>query len=124
MHTVEGNGTAHKPVQNRVGRAIRSPNGGATLIAGNPGNSGGKKGRSGRKPLAFAAACEALVDTVVLEKVSAYLHKARANPEHPAWRWCAEYVTNYGKGKPAQRVTLTGDEDEPLVMTFKMAHEA
>ncbi len=76
------------------------------LKAGNPGNSGGKKGRSGRKTLAFAAACAELTDGIVLSKVQRHL-RARG-PTDPAWRWCAEYVTGYGKGKPVQPVSGEG----------------
>jgi hypothetical protein len=74
---------------------------------------GGKAGRSGRKPDAFKAECERLADGVVLTKVRAYLNKKSGDPADP-WFWkCAEYVTQYGKGRPAQSVTLEQDEDAP-----------
>ncbi len=57
--------------------------------------------------------CEAACDDVVLPKVLAYLKAKPANPADPWWWKCAEYVTGYGKGKPAQAVTVKQDEDDP-----------
>ena len=85
----------------------------ANLTPGNPGNAGGKPGRSGRKPDAFKAECERLTDSQVLAKVTAYLQRKDTGPADPWWWKCAEYVTQYGKGKPAQAVTLSQDEDAP-----------
>lgn len=90
------------------------------LRRGNPGNKGG-----GRKTAAFAQECERLADQVVLAKVAAYLdaHDLGTNRDEDAnWKWCADYVTGYGKGKPTQPLsappegttfTLTFAKDEP-----------
>lgn len=85
-----------------------------------PRRGGGRKGRSGRKTLAFAEACAALADAVVLVKVTRYLGKKGADPSDPAWRWCAEYATNYGKGKPPQQVTVTGEDGGPVRFTLAL----
>jgi hypothetical protein len=73
----------------------------------------GLKGRAGRKPDEFKAMCEAACDDVVLPKVLAYLKEQKAKPDDPWWWKCADYVTGYGKGKPAQSVTIKPDEDAP-----------
>jgi hypothetical protein len=85
----------------------------AHLVAGNPGNRGGAKGRSGRKPDWFKSECEALTDEEVLGKVRSYLRRKDTAPDDPYWWKCAEYVTQYGKGKPAQAVIHSQDEDSP-----------
>ncbi len=98
-----------KPVQ----KPVRPPQGGAAIIPGNPGNAGGKRGRSGRKTDDFKAACAALADNEVLATVTAYLRSKKPRADDP-WFWkCAEYVTNYGKGKPPQNVIVGQDDDAP-----------
>lgn len=79
----------------------------------------GKPGRSGRKPLAFVAACARLVDSQVLPKVEKYL-AGKPNPSDPAWRWCADYVTTYGKGKPPQQLTVAGQDGEQVRFTLSL----
>jgi hypothetical protein len=78
------------------------------------------KGRSGRKPNGFVAECGRLTDEAVLPKVQAYLLKAKVEPSDPTWRWCADYVTGYGKGKPTQPVAgnNAGDPVE-VVVTYE-----
>jgi hypothetical protein len=61
----------------------------------------GRKGRSGRKPDAFYLACAGLADGPVLSKISEYLTRGDASPTEPAWRWCAEYVTEHCYSKRA-----------------------
>lgn len=108
------NGNGKNPIQNiGVGR-----NG--NLTPGNPGNSGGKPGRSGRKSNIFIERCHELADTEVLDAVVAYFAKAkkhRANPltgpADPAWRWCAEYVSQYCKSKAPQKQEVSGG-DAPI----------
>lgn len=43
-------------------RAITSPSGSTFLTGGHPGNTGGKKGRSGRKSKAFKELCRRVID--------------------------------------------------------------
>jgi hypothetical protein len=83
----------------------------AHLVAGNPGNSGGKKGRSGRKSNDFVAECGRLTDEYVLPKVMEYLRTHSPSGLDPTWRWCAEYVSGYGKGKPTQPVSGASNGD-------------
>ena len=92
-----------------------------TLTPGNPGNRGGKPGRSGRKRMEFVEQCAALTDSAVLTRVRAYLKDAKNKPSDPAWRWCAEYVTNYGKGRPPQEVQHTGKDGEELKVRHTIA---
>jgi hypothetical protein len=68
----------------------------------------GLPGRSGRKPSEFVAECSRLTDDEVLPKVERYL-RGKADPSDPAWRWCASYVTDLSKPKPATdaKVNLT-----------------
>lgn len=94
--------------------------GNPNLRPGNPGNRGGKAGRSGRKSVAFKETCKALANGIVLAKVQAYLEQAKINPADPAWRWCADYVTNYGEGKPTQPVS--GD-DTAAPITVRVVYE-
>jgi hypothetical protein len=82
---------------------------------------GGKKGRSGRKPVYFIQACSDLTDDLVLPKVQAYLAQAKADPSDAAWRWCADYVTNYGKGKPTQPVS--GEGGGPVTVRVEYVDE-
>ncbi len=90
---------------------VKNRNGGA-VVPGNPGNTGGKPGRSGRKSNDFIAECAELANDLVLAKIRAHL--AIAGPEDPAWRWCADYVSGYGKGKPTQPVS--GESGGPVVV--------
>jgi len=71
----------------------------------------GQPGRSGRKPLAFLAECELLADNTVLPKVDAYLRAA--DPSDPAWRWCAQYVTEYSKQRPPAKVEVATPPPPP-----------
>lgn len=94
------------------GRTVMiSPRNGAECPTGAdvPG-AGGKKGKSGRKTLEFKRECEHLTDAEVLEKVRAYLEGCPRIPSEPAkfavFKWCAEYVTQYARGKPPTVVRL------------------
>lgn len=87
-----------------------------------PGNSGGKAGRSGRKPHAFVEACGRIVDNVVLPKVRSYL--AAHSPADAGWRWCADKLMDYGKGKPAQVIQHAGAEGGPMRFTLKIGDSA
>ena len=89
-----------------------APNSGAFRKGVDPRRGHGLPGRSGRKPNEFVERLSYLADEQVLPKVQAYL--AKAEPDDPAWRWCAEWVSEYGKRKPSQEVehmvTLTHEE--------------
>jgi len=85
------------------------PGGNPHLVPGNPGNSGGKKGRSGPKPLAFKQECSRLTDEVAMPKIAAYLEDPKNGPADPAWRWCLEFSAEYSKRKAAQEVEQSGE---------------
>ncbi len=90
-----------------------APNSGSFRKGVDSRRGGGKPGRSGRKPDDFKQACAALADNEVLSTVRAYLRSKKPSADDP-WFWkCAEYVTNYGKGKPAQSVIVGQDDDAP-----------
>ncbi len=98
-------------------RTAVSPLNGATIPLGaHVANTGGKKGRSGRKPLVFAQACNDLVDTLVLPKVRRKLQQM--GPDDPAWRWCAEYASKYSKAEVKKPLELSGVDGEPIRFTL------
>jgi len=86
------------------------------LRGGIRGNTGGKKGRSGRKSNDFIAECQRLADEVVLAKVGAKL--VASDPDDPAWRWSAEYVSKYVKSEAPKQVALTDGDGAPARFTF------
>jgi hypothetical protein len=59
----------------------------------------GKKGRSGRKPVAFVQECSDLADTEILPKLAEKL--ASGHVDDPAWQWAAMRVLEYSKSKAA-----------------------
>jgi hypothetical protein len=106
-----GNGV--KPGRNGSAKTAPKTVGRPFVAGSDTRRGGGKPGRSGRKPDAFLAECERLTDAEVLAKVRAYLKRKDTGPADPWWWKCAEYVTGYGKGKPAQSVKVSQDEDAP-----------
>lgn len=97
--------------------ATASPRSGVRLPVGaHPGNTGGKKGRSGRKPIEFVTECARLADDVALPKIADYLQ--RMDPNDPAWRWCVEYVSRYTKSDAPKQVTHSGDDTNPVRFTL------
>lgn len=73
------------------------------LRGGNPGNSGGKKGRSGRKPLAFKRRCaEVLHENAVWKEI-----KTAARDRHsPNWVALLRWLAEYGEGLPPEEFTV------------------
>lgn len=86
--------------------APRPPRGGAQLPLGNhPANTGGKPGRSGRKPDEFKALCAALASgDMTIAQVEAILGDAK----HPAFVAALKWATENGYGKPKETVEQTG----------------
>lgn len=80
---------------------------------------GGKKGRSGRKPLEFKAECDRLTNAEVLPRVERYLVASDAGD--PAWRWAAEFVAGYSKQKPTEKQTHDGEVVIRIVRGAKAA---
>jgi hypothetical protein len=103
-----------KNADENAGLAPPSPFNGNRLRVGK--GIGGKKGRSGRKTNDFIAECQRLADEVVLEKVGAKL--VASDPDDPAWRWSAEYVSKYVKSEAPKQVALTDGDGLPARFTF------
>jgi len=88
---------------------MRSPRSGAEIPTGNhPGNTGGKKGRSGRKPNKIKALCRKIVDD---RKLVSVLGTIAADDEEKARDRIAAItkLIEYGYGKPEQVVDVTSD---------------
>jgi hypothetical protein len=82
----------------RVHAPVRSSKGGASITPGNhPRNSGGKAGRSGRKPLPVRLFCaEVLAD----ERVRAGIRATARNPEAPGYAAIVKLLVAYAEGLP------------------------
>ena len=89
-----------------------SPRSGAECPVGaHPGNTGGKKGRSGRKPDAFIRFCQQLASgRMTLKNVKDIL----ADKDHPQFMPALRWATENGYGKPTERVEITGKDGEPV----------
>lgn len=96
-------------------RGLRLENG--KFAKGSNGGHHGVKGRSGRKADPFIAECNRLIDDQVLPKMRTYL--ASASPEDVGFRWAADRLLEYGKGKPIQPVVQV-DPEEAIPFTLKL----
>ncbi len=84
---------------NKTGKQITmtSPRSGATVPTGaHPKNTGGKKGRSGRKPDAFRRLLKA-GSLAAARKAKAYLETA--DIEDPRYAWAAEYAAKFTRSE-------------------------
>jgi hypothetical protein len=73
----------------------------------------GQPGRSGRKPDAFRAECARLCDGVLLLKLRAYVTEKEIDA--PGYKWAADRLLEYGKGKPIQYVAAPEDHDGDVI---------
>jgi hypothetical protein len=90
-----------------------SPRSGVSLPVGNhPGNTGGKKGRSGRPPRKLK---EMLAKLRMDTRAQLALIKAARDSENPSFRTAWTIATSYDEEAPAKRVEHSG--------TIKMRHE-
>jgi hypothetical protein len=95
-----------------------SPRSGVALPVGNhPGNTGGKKGRSGRKPEAFTQFLTRLRES---PELAASLMTAVSNPESRAFSSALKVLTDYDEDKPAKRKEVTGSDGGPI----QIAHQS
>lgn len=99
---------AAKPSTKKTGK--KTGNATSFRAGPDPRRGVGKKGRSGRKPLAFVERCSELTDSVVLDKVESLLADDDAGPMNQEWRWAAEYVTKYSKSPAKTTVEHSVDE--------------
>jgi hypothetical protein len=74
----------------------------APLIPGNRGNSGGKKGRSGRLPSAWKDFCR---ETMTNPQVQAKILKRARRGEYAILKLLADH----GEGMPEQKITVDAD---------------
>jgi hypothetical protein len=89
-----------------------SPRNGATIPLGaHPGNTGGKKGRSGRKPDWLKQFCDNLLaKRESKQQVEAIL----ADNKHPAFATMWKAVADRAHGKPKESMELTGKDGGPV----------
>ena len=94
-----------------------SPRSGARIPLGNhPGNTGGKKGRSGRPPAAFKDFLAKLrKDPLALEALERAARDEASKGFSAVWKMAAEYDTE----KPAERKELSGN----VAVTVRVARE-
>jgi hypothetical protein len=90
-------------------RAPPSPFSGYRLPVGaHPGNTGGKKGRSGRPPKPWKQFCrEVLTDPVVQMK----MRKAAADPNTPGYSSIMKLLAEHGEGLPEQTIRIRDADD-------------
>jgi hypothetical protein len=108
---------ARKPTQKTAGKtATPSPLTGKALPVGaHPGNTGGKKGRSGRKPDEFKAFMRSLVSH---EDASSALHSVLVNPKHPHWVQAFKMAAEFGYGRASQPLEHTGEGGGPISVSI------
>lgn len=82
----------------------RLPNG--TLVGGNSGHSGGKKGRSGRKPIALKTLAEDLLSDPETKKS---VRKILKDPDHRHFAAIFNALCDRAEGKAKQSVDLTSN---------------
>lgn len=85
-----------------------SPRSGSEIPTGaHPGNTGGKKGRSGRKPNEFKALMQELASSPDAEKTLRAIIKDK---KHPKAIEAIKHVTEHGYGKARQPLELEADD--------------
>ena len=83
-----------------------SPRSGVALPAGaHPGNTGGKPGRSGRRPDEFKAMMRRLVNR---KDVAAAFRSILLNPEHPEFLRAFKLAAEIGYGRPTLLAEVQG----------------
>lgn len=109
------------PIQATPPKPRRNLFNGAAIIPGNPGNSGGKKGRSGPKPEWYREYCRGMITAPATRKaVKAIL----ANPNHPHFPGIYKTVVEQGFGKAAQPVVPQNPDGTALRFTMNLGPAA
>lgn len=98
--SANGNGNG---VQNSVQNSAVMRLGNGQLIGGNPGNSGGKKARSGRKTAEIAGRAERLLNK---PKARRALEAVITNENHPHYAAMWKALADRAYGKPAQSLIV------------------
>lgn len=78
-------------------------NGNVLPVGNHPGNTGGKKGRSGRKPDEWRARLRELTSA---EEVEGQVKLVLADADHPHWASTYKYATEQANGRAAQAITF------------------
>lgn len=95
-----------------VNKTTVSPKGGALLPLGaHPGNTGGKKGRSGRPPNAFK---DFLAAMRIHPKVRKAFQSALSDEESRGFGNALKVLTDYDPDKPAGKQEVTGKGGGPI----------
>lgn len=105
------------PKKTAVKTGTPSPRSGYALPVGaHPGNTGGKKGRSGRKPDEFKQICQRLASRASTVNAVSRILKDDTHPAYlGALKWATE--NGYGRATESINVTQTGG------LTIKVVHE-
>ncbi len=91
-------------------RTMTSPRSGATVPTGaHPKNTGGKKGRSGRKPLAFKELCKDILED---ENTETSMRAAARTPKLPGYAALIKMLASYADGVPEKTIVL--EHESPL----------
>lgn len=85
-------------------------------MPGQFGNSGGKKGRSGRKPMSHNRNNTQLTIAETSPKAARYLADVLAKVENPnpSIIEVCKYIIDQDLGRPTQKTILAGDKEAPL----------
>jgi len=87
----------------KVELAPPSPINGQRLQMGNPGNSGGKKGRSGRKPMAWKALCKDILEDEETQKT---LRRAAADSDTSGYPSLLKLLSDHAAGVPEETINV------------------
>lgn len=85
---------------------------GRPFTKGDPRRGVGKKGASGRKPLAFADECRRLQSETILAKCREAVETLPVSS--PAYQWAATWISRYGHSDAARRLSLTVEDVDAL----------
>lgn len=98
----------------KAGKFQPAGKGGTQLPAGNhPGNTGGKKGRTGPIPIELKRSAQEVAFVDVFPKLERYLKRKNKGPADAGWRWAASTMLDRGFGKVPQPIT-GDDEGDPI----------
>ena len=114
MTDLNGEKTAMKTARRSSPRSgVRPP------IGAHPGNTGGKKGRSGRKSHDYL---ETLREIVESDACKAAVRKILRNPKHPQFAALYRTVLTQVYGLPSQRVDVSESAGPVAHATFFLPH--
>lgn len=100
-------GTAAKSGKTAERTAVSPRNGARIPVGAHPGNTGGKKGRSGRKPQAFRVFAASVATDPEFQQA---LKTAALDPDHPNHANAVKQILAYSEGLPRQVVEQTGEQ--------------